>query len=137
MNHAWATLNAGLNALSALCLGLGYVAVRRHAIGWHRACMTAAFAVSTLFFVSYVAYHVRVGSVRFMGQGWIRPVYFALLISHVLLAMAIVPLAIRTLALAVGQRIEAHRRLARITWPIWMYVSLSGVAVYVMLYKLG
>ncbi len=96
--------------------------------------MLTAFASSTIFLISYVVYHLRVGSVRFQGTGWTRPVYFALLLSHILLAVAIVPLVLTTLSRALGGRFDAHRRIARRTLPLWLYVSLTGVIVYFMLY---
>ena len=128
-------VNATLNATSALCLLSGYGFIRRKRIGAHRVCMLAACAVSTLFLVSYLTYHAHVGSVHFHGQGWIRPVYFAILISHTVLAIVIVPLVIRTLSLALAQRFAQHQRLARLTLPLWLYVSVTGVIVYLMLYQ--
>ena len=107
------------------------VPVRLHAL-----CMIGAFAVSTLFLVSYLIYHARVGSVRFLGTGWIRPVYFTLLLTHTVLAMAIVPLAVRTLFLAGRRRFVEHRRIARWTFPLWLYVSVTGVIIYWMLYRM-
>jgi putative membrane protein len=127
-------LNASLNAASAVCLVLGYLMIRSRRIPGHRACMSAAFLLSTAFLVSYVIYHLNVGSVRFTGQGWIRPVYFTLLISHIVLAAAILPLALITLARALRGRFDAHRRIARWTLPIWLYVSVTGVVIYWLLY---
>lgn len=127
-------LNATLNAFSAIFLCLGYACIRRKRIAAHKACMLTAFASSTIFLISYVVYHLRVGSVRFQGTGWTRPVYFALLLSHILLAVAIVPLVLTTLSRALGGRFDAHRRIARRTLPLWLYVSLTGVIVYFMLY---
>lgn len=132
--HPWASLNAGLNALSALCLLAGYRFIRLGRVEAHRACMVSAFISSTVFLVSYLLYHYEAGSTRYTGQGWLRPVYFAVLISHTVLAMAVVPMILRTLYLAWHQRFDAHRRLARWTFPIWTYVSLTGVLVYLMLY---
>jgi putative membrane protein len=131
------TLNAALNSVSAALLAAGYVAIRRKRIPLHRAWMVSAFAVSALFLVSYVIYHAEAGSRPFQGRGWIRPVYFAILITHVVLAAAIVPMALCTLARALGGRFEAHRRIARWTWPVWMYVSVTGVAIYLLLYGAG
>lgn len=128
-------INATLNALSGVLLVLGYLAIRRRRVGWHRACMVGAFVVSTAFLACYVVYHAQVGSVRFRGQGWMRPVYFTILVSHVTLAMAILPLAIRTLTLAVQGRILQHRRWARVTLPLWLYVSVTGVLVYYFVYQ--
>ena len=127
-------MNATLNASSAMFLCLGYAFIRRKQVAAHKACMLSAFTSSTIFLISYLVYHARVGSVRFQGAGWSRPVYFALLLSHTVLAVAIVPLALTTLSRALGGRFEAHRRIARRTLPLWLYVSLTGVLVYFMLY---
>lgn len=129
-------VNAGLNSLSTVLLLAGYRNIRRRNIPAHRACMVAAFAVSTLFLVCYLTYHVQVGSVPFRGQGWIRPVYFTILISHITLAAAILPLALVTLYRAWRERFDSHRRIARWTLPLWLYVSVTGVVVYLMLYHL-
>lgn len=130
------TLNAALNSLSAVFLFAGYLLIRAKNRGAHRACMLAAFACSTLFLVSYLTYHFQVGSVGFKGQGWIRPLYFTILITHTLLAAAVVPLALVTLSRALREKFAAHRRIARWTFPIWLYVSVTGVVVYFMLYGL-
>jgi putative membrane protein len=130
------TLNAALNAGAAVFLVLGWVLIRRGRRQAHRAAMLAAVACSALFLVSYVIYHAQVGSVRFTGQGTIRVVYFAVLISHTILAIVIVPLVLLTLWRALGGRYAAHRAVARLTLPLWGWVSLSGVAVYWMLYRL-
>ena len=127
-------LNAALNASSAVLLISGWRCILHRRIAAHRACMVAACVVSLAFFISYLIYHAHVGSVRFQGQGWSRPVYFAILLSHTVLAVAIVPLVIRTLWLAVGNRLEQHRAFARRTFPLWLYVSVTGVIVYGMLY---
>ena len=132
----WPAVNASLNALNGILVVAGVRLIRRKQVTAHRACMAAACATSTVFLASYLAYHARVGSIRFTGQGWIRPVYFAILISHTLLAVAIVPLVIWTLSLTLRNRIDQHRRLARVTVPLWLYVSVTGVVVYVMLYHL-
>ena len=129
-------LNASLNALATLFLLAGYVCVRRQKILAHRACMLAALATSALFLTSYLIYHYNVGSRPFTGTGAIRVVYFAVLISHVLLAIAIVPLVLVTVSRALTRRFDRHRRIARITWPLWMYVSITGVIVYAMLYRM-
>src|SRR5271170_966255 len=131
-----APLNAILNSTAAVLLLAGYIAIRSHWIRVHRACMITAFIVSVVFFISYCVYHYHVGDVRFGGQGLIRPVYFSILISHVTLAVAIVPLALMTLSRALRARFARHRRIARWTWPIWMYVSVTGVVVYLMVYLL-
>jgi len=128
------TVNASLNGLAALLLATGYVMIRRGRVNAHRACMIAAFATSALFLVSYVVYHAGAGSRPFEGQGAIRLVYFAILVSHVILAAAILPLAIVTLARALRGQFDRHAALARWTLPIWLYVSVTGVAVYLMLY---
>ncbi|MET0151160.1 MAG: DUF420 domain-containing protein [Candidatus Binatia bacterium] len=130
-------LNASLNALSAVLLAAGYAFVRKRQIARHRLCMLGAFTVSTAFLVSYLVYHAQHGSTPFPGRGWIRPAYFTLLVSHVLLAIAIVPLACLTLYRAWRADFAAHRRLARLTFPVWMYVSVTGVLVYWMLYRLN
>ncbi len=98
--------------------------------------MLSAFAVSAVFLISYLVYHYHVGDVRFEGVGWVRPAYFTILITHVALAVAIVPLAIITLSRALTARFDAHRRIARWTWPLWMYVSVTGVVVYLMVYQI-
>lgn len=133
--HALPALNAGLNATSAVLLLVGwrFIAVKR--VAAHTIAMLAAFAVSTAFLISYLTYHAQVGSVRFPGHGWIRPVYFTLLISHTILAIVIVPLVLRTLYLAGRRQYEAHRRIARVTLPLWLYVSVTGVVIYWLLYR--
>jgi uncharacterized membrane protein YozB (DUF420 family) len=127
-------LNATLNAISASLLAAGYVMIRRRRIAAHRALMISAFITSGLFLVSYSIYHAQAGSRPFDGRGWIRPVYFAVLFSHIVLAAAVLPLAIVTLVRALRSRYAAHARLARRTFPIWIYVSITGVVVYLMLY---
>ena len=129
-------LNATLNAIAALLLVCGYVMIRRGRMEIHRRFMLAAFATSALFLVSYVIYHANVGSKPFEGQGTIRIVYFAILISHVILAALILPLALITLTHALRARFERHVPIARWTLPIWLYVSVTGVIVYVMLYRM-
>jgi putative membrane protein len=129
-------LNAALNSLSAVFLFVGYRYIRVKNREAHRRCMLAAFACSILFLISYLIYHFQVGSVGFKGQGWIRPVYFTILITHTILATVVVPLALVTLVRALRERFDAHRRLARWTLPIWLYVSVTGVIVYWMLYWL-
>lgn len=130
------TLNAALNTLSAVFLCAGFLFIRNQNRDAHRFCMLAAFGCSILFLGFYLVYHFQVGSVGFKGQGWIRPVYFTILISHTILATAVVPLALVTLWRALGERFDAHRRIARWTFPIWLYVSVTGVVVYLMLYRL-
>ncbi len=126
--------NACLNFTSVLLLAAGFYFIRRKNIALHRACMGAAFGVSTLFLISYATYHLQTGSVHYRGQGLLRTVYFAILISHSFLAVVIVPLVLRTLYLAFKGQFENHRRWARWTLPLWMYVSVTGVVIYEMLY---
>ena len=131
------TLNASLNGASALMLVTGYVFIRRKKISAHRVCMLTAFTLSALFLVSYVIYHYQVGYTRFTGQGAIRVVYFSILISHTTLAVfAIIPLALVTLYRALRGQFERHRRIARWALPVWLYVSITGVLIYWMLYHL-
>lgn len=130
------TLNAVLNTASAVLLLSGWWLIRRGRRDAHRRAMLLALATSTLFLVSYLAYHFEVGSVRFTGQGAIRTVYFVILVGHTVLAVAIVPLVLVTLRRALGGRFDAHRALARVTLPLWLWVSVSGVVVYWMLYRL-
>jgi uncharacterized membrane protein YozB (DUF420 family) len=129
------TLNAALNATSAVLLVTGWLLIRRGRREAHRRAMLAAVACSGLFLVSYLVYHAQVGSVRFQGQGTIRTVYFAILLTHTVLAAAILPLVLVTLVRAVQQRFDRHRRIARVTFPLWLYVSVTGVVIYVMLYR--
>ncbi|HVE14286.1 MAG TPA: DUF420 domain-containing protein [Elusimicrobiota bacterium] len=128
------TINACLNGASAAFLAAGYRFIRGRKVEAHRACMLGAFVCSTLFLASYLYYHWRAGSRHFPGVGAARTFYLALLASHSLLAVAVVPLALRALFLAGKERFEEHRRLARVAFPAWMYVSVTGVAVYAMLY---
>jgi putative membrane protein len=129
-------LNAILNAIAGTLLATGWVLIKRGRIAQHRACMLAAFGTSALFLLSYVIYHANVGSRPFSGQGALRVVYFAILISHILLAAAILPLSIVTLRRGLAGRYDRHVRIARWTLPIWLYVSVTGVVVYLMLYQL-
>ena len=130
------TLNAALNALAALLLATGWLLIRRRRIEAHRRVMWSALACSAAFLVSYLVYHAQVGSVRFQGTGAVRTVYFALLVSHTLLAAAVPVLALVTLSRALRRRFDRHRAIARWTLPIWLYVSVTGVAVYWMLYQM-
>jgi uncharacterized membrane protein YozB (DUF420 family) len=131
-----AALNASLNGTSAILLACGYAAIRSGKIKVHKAFMIAAFSVSTIFLISYVIYHIRIGgSIHFRGQGWIRPVYFALLTSHTILAIVIVPMILVTLRRAWLERFDKHRVIARWTLPLWFYVSVTGVIVYILLYQ--
>jgi uncharacterized membrane protein YozB (DUF420 family) len=127
-------INATLNGASTILLLIGRWLISRRRIAQHRLVMLTALVTSTLFLISYVYYHVHVGSVRFQGTGWARPVYFTVLISHVLLAIVIVPMVIVTLTRALRERFDKHRAIARWTYPLWLYVSVTGVLVYFMLY---
>jgi uncharacterized membrane protein YozB (DUF420 family) len=129
-------MNAALNATSALLITTGWALIRRGRRQAHRRVMLAAVACSTAFLVSYLAYHFQVGSVRFQGQGPIRTVYFAILLTHTILAVAIVPLVLVTLSHGLRERYDRHRRIARVTMPLWLYVSVTGVVIYWMLYRL-
>ncbi|MDD5543554.1 MAG: DUF420 domain-containing protein [Acidobacteriia bacterium] len=129
-------VNASLNGTSALLLTCGFVFIRRRLIRWHRACMIAALTTSTLFLVSYLTYHFHVGNVHFRHFGWIRPLYFSILISHTILAVAIVPLALITLSRALREKFDKHKQIAHWTLPIWLYVSVTGVTIYWMLYRM-
>ena len=128
------TLNAGLNSFATLLLVAGYAFIRSGNVEAHRRCMVAAFSTSVAFLISYLVYHAYAGSVPFPGTGWVRPLYFAILVSHVVLAAAVPVLAVITLYLGLRMEQARHRRIARWTLPIWLYVSVTGVAVYVMLY---
>lgn len=133
--HDLPALNASLNATSALCLASGWLFIRRRNVPAHRACMVAALLVSLAFLVSYLTYHFQAGSVRFPGQGWIRPVYFTILGTHTVLAAAIVPLVFVTVRRALRRDFVRHARIARWTLPLWIYVSVTGVVVYWLLYR--
>lgn len=129
-------LNATLNGASALLLAGGYLAIRRRHVRVHRACMLTAFTTSILFLVSYVTYHLHAGTTHFTGRGWVRPLYFTILGTHTFLAALIPPLALVTVTFALKGRFVRHARLARWTLPAWLYVSVTGVVIYVMLYHL-
>jgi uncharacterized membrane protein YozB (DUF420 family) len=129
-------LNASLNAMATLFLLSGWVLIRRKQRDAHRACMLAACATSAAFLASYLVYHYNVGSVPFQKQGLIRTVYLAILFTHIVLAVAIVPLVFITLSRALAQRFDRHRRIARWTLPLWLYVSVTGVVIYLMLYRM-
>ncbi len=131
-----AALNASLNGVSAILLAGGYAAIRAGKRDVHKYFMVSAFSVSTVFLASYLVYHYRVGHMVFQGQGWIRPVYFALLISHTVLAIVIVPLILVTLRRAWLEKFDKHRFIARWTLPLWFYVCVTGVIVYLMLYQI-
>jgi putative membrane protein len=127
-------LNAALNTTSALLAISGYICIRRKQVILHRFFMISAAAFSFLFLISYVIYHAEAGSIRLQKQGWIRPLYFAMLASHTLLAALIVPLVIISLSYALTGKFARHKALARWTLPIWIYVSITGVLIYMILY---
>jgi putative membrane protein len=129
-------IDAALNGTSAVLLLVGRSYIKRGRMAAHRAVMIAALISSALFLTSYLYYHAHVGSVHFQGQGWSRSVYFTILISHTILAVAIVPLVVITLSRALRERFDRHRKIARWTFPLWLYVSITGVVIYVMLYHL-
>ena len=131
-----AALNATLNFTSGILIAVGVYFIRRKKIRAHRACMLSALSVSALFLTSYLVYHYQVGSVRFAQEGWIRTLYLSILFSHFVLAVVLVPMVLRTIYLAFKERFDKHMGIARWTFPIWMYVSVTGVVVYVMLYQL-
>jgi putative membrane protein len=133
--HDLPAVNASLNALSGILLLIGYALIRARRIDTHRKVMLAAFATSSLFLVCYVVYHAQVGSVRFTRPGFVRLLYYTILITHVTLAAAVLPLAIVTLSRGLKARFARHRAIARWTFPIWLYVSVTGVLVYVLLYQ--
>jgi putative membrane protein len=133
--HDLPAVNATLNALSGVLLLAGYGMIRTRRIVQHRRCMLAAFVTSSLFLVCYIAYHAQVGSVRFTRQGLVRPLYFTILVTHVTLAAVVLPLALVTLSRGLKGRYPQHIRIARWTLPIWLYVSVTGVLVYVLLYQ--
>jgi len=129
------TLNACLNAAAAVAIVTGVLAIRRRAVAVHRAAMLTAFGVSTAFLVSYLVYHYQAGATRFTGPAWLRAVYLSILLTHTVLAVVIVPLVLTTLYRALTRQFSRHARLARFTFPIWLYVSVTGVVVYWMLYR--
>ncbi len=130
-------LNAVLNATSAIFLTAGFLAIRRRQIALHRSCMIAAVSASALFLVSYMARVASTGSHPYPGHGWGKAVYLGILFSHMLLAVVILPMILRALFLARRERFTEHRRIARVLWPMWIYVCLTGIAVYVILYHLA
>lgn len=129
-------LNATLNTLTALLLCTGFVFIRQKKVFPHRVCMSLSFLCSCVFLISYLIYHFNVGTTRFTGEGWLRPAYFSILLTHTILAAAVPVLAVLTIVAAIRNRIDRHRMLARITLPIWLYVSVTGVVIYWMLYHL-
>ncbi len=133
---AFPVINASLNGASAVLVFSARQLIRRGSIAAHRAVMIAAVCTSSAFLVSYLYYHAHVGSVHFRGTGWVRPLYFTILTSHTILAAVIVPLVIVTLVRGLKRRDDRHRAIARWTYPLWMYVSITGVVIYLMLYRL-
>jgi len=129
-------LNASLNGLAAVLLTAGFVAIRKRRVHLHRALMISALCTSALFLTSYLIYHYNAGTTRFTGVGWVRPLYFAILISHTFLAVLILPLVLVTLYRALKADFTRHKRIARWTLPAWLYVSVTGIVVYLMLYHL-
>ncbi len=135
-------VNAGLNALSAVFLGCGYYLIRRKNQRAHRTCMIAAFVTSTLFLICYLTYHgylayyLHRGPTVFRDPAWFRPIYLAILLTHTVLAAVIVPLVLITLSRGLRKRFDQHRKIARWTWPLWMYVSVTGVLIYLLLYRI-
>lgn len=128
-------LNAALNGISAVLIGAGHMFMHRGRIAAHRACMIAAVISSTIFLACYLYYHSHAGVFHFRGTGWTRPIYFTILLSHTILAAALLPLVPTTLILGLSGRIPRHKVIARWTYPIWMYVSITGVLVYFMVYR--
>ena len=129
-------LNATLNGASAVLITTGRALIGRKQVRLHRACMIAAVVTSSIFLICYLYYHAHVGSVRFPGQGWVRPLYFTILISHTILAAAVVPLVLLSLSYGLRARFDRHRRISRWTFPVWLYVSVTGVVIYIMLYQI-
>lgn len=129
-------INASLNGLSALFLLLGFIFVKNKNILFHRISMGLASLTSVLFLACYLYYHAYAGHVKFSGMGWVRPVYFSILLSHTILAIVILPMVLRTLYFALTQKFDRHAKIARWTWPLWMYVSVTGVIIYFMVYVL-
>jgi len=129
-------VNATLNGTTTVLLIIGRTLIAKKLVSAHRRVMIAAVSTSALFLVSYLTYHAQAGSVRFQGQGWVRPVYFAILLTHTVLAAAIVPMVLVTLARGLRGNFDRHRAIARWTYPVWLYVSVTGVVIYVMLYHL-
>ncbi|MEO5803805.1 MAG: DUF420 domain-containing protein [Verrucomicrobiota bacterium] len=129
-------INAGLNSLSTVFLTLGYIFIRRKKIAAHRNCMIAAFCTSTIFLICYLVYHYNAGRTTFKDPQWFRPFYLGLLLTHTVLAVVIVPMILMTLNRAMKARYELHKKIARWTWPLWMYVSVTGVLIYFLLYQI-
>jgi len=132
--HDLPKVNATLNGLSAIFLACGFYFIRRKNVAAHKTCMISAFVTSVIFLICYLTYHYYVGVTRFRDPAWFRPIYLTLLFTHTVLAVVIVPLILITLNRALKARFALHRRIARWTWPLWMYVSVTGVLVYYILY---
>lgn len=130
------TINACLNTTCAVLLVSGYVMIRSNRVAAHRTCMLSALACSVLFLVGYLTYHFQVGTTRYDGEGILRPIYFTILTTHTILAVVIVPMVIVTVVRALRERFDKHKAIARWTLPIWLYVSVTGVVVYLMLYQM-
>ncbi|MEX0680285.1 MAG: DUF420 domain-containing protein [Balneolales bacterium] len=130
-------LNAVLNMISAIFLFTGFIFIRKKNIKVHRRLMLSAFVASALFFISYLTFHYHAGSVGYDGTGWARPVYFVILISHIILALVNMPMVLLTMYRAVSKDYKNHKRIARLTWPVWMYVSVTGVVIYLMMEASG
>jgi putative membrane protein len=135
--HFLPAVNASLNAAAAAFLCAGYVAIRRRAQRIHKYCMVSAFAASTLFLICYLTYHFVHGDTKFLGTGLVRPIYFFILGSHILLSMSVIPLALTTFFFAARRTFRRHKRIARFTLPIWLYVSVTGVIIFFMLQSSG
>jgi len=135
VTHIWPAINASLNALSGVFLLTAFLLIRKKRIQPHKRFMLAACTTSLIFLTSYLAYHYSAGATRFAGVGWSRPVYFTLLLTHTVLAVTIVPLAIISVFNGLKMRVATHRRFAKVTFPLWMYVSVTGVLVYFFLYQ--
>jgi putative membrane protein len=129
-------LNACLNGTSAILLTIGYIQIRKQRQIAHRNCMIAAFTTSTLFLASYLYYHAHAKTTHFVNPAWFRPIYLTILLTHTLLAVVIVPMVFITFSRALKQKFDRHKSIARWTWPIWMYVSLTGVVIYLILYQI-
>jgi putative membrane protein len=134
--HDLPAVNGTLNGLSAVFLSFGYVFIRKKNIKAHRNCMMAAFVTSIIFLICYLTYHFEVGVTVFKNPAWFRPIYLTLLTTHTILAVVIVPMILMTLNRAFKERFALHKQIARWTWPLWMYVSVTGVIVYLILYQI-
>ena len=122
--------------MSTVFLLAGFIQIKRGNKGAHRACMTAALVSSTLFLISYIVYHANAGRTVFLDPAWFRPIYLTILITHTILAVAVVPMVLLTLSRALKERFDRHKKIARWTWPVWMYVSVTGVVIYLLLYRI-